>query len=801
MSGPTYPMLQDLTTGSAHPIGGAQSFVVGRNPSADVNVTDPACSRAQFRIVRVASGYVIEPLSTVTPTFCDGRQLTEPTLLRDGATIRAGASQFRFVAAPAGGRATPTPQLKPAPAPPASQEMTMLAGRGAGGSAEVHALDATAIPVVGVLTIGRDSTNRLPLPHPQVSRRHAVVVAADGEVVIRDVRSANGTFINGIRVLASGAKLRPGDEINIGPYALSFDGRCLVPQSRSDNVELVAWNLKRVVTDAQSGKPLTLIDNVSLVIRPREFVCLLGPSGSGKSTLVGMLSGRTTPNEGTVLLNKQDLHASFDAVKGDIAFVPQRDLLHMTLSVGQILWYTARLRLPPDTSRAETEAVINDTLSTVQLTQRRGTVVQNLSGGQVKRASLANELLCKPSLLFLDEVTSGLDERTDRDMMALFRSLADAGKTVVCVTHSLAHVEAECTLVVILTAGGKLAFVGPPGDAARYFGVPKLGDVYARLEERKPDEWQAQFRASPYHKQYVEQRLPSGRQPEPAAPAPRSGKQKVRAFARQTRLLVDRYCAVWRGTPSALATMAGQPLLVALLLVAVFGDVTRFDNPAIKAARTESLLFLLAVTCFWFGCNNAAKELVKERGIFTRERDFNLIAGSYYLSKVLVLALFGLAQTALLFGLVKWACGPPGAVATQFVYLAGLAVAGTALGLLLSAVSPSEEVAVSLIPIAIIPQVVLAAGVAPLSGVALWLARAGVTTYWGKRGLDSTLPDDLAAIARAAELAEDAVPWSAALFLMLHTLLFVVATQVVLAAQGRAAARLLSQLKLKKPGR
>lgn len=798
MSGPSYPMLQDLTTGSAHPIGGATSFVVGRNPSADVPVTDPACSRAQFRIVRVASGHVVEALSATTPTFCDGRQVTEPMLLRDGATIRAGASQFRFVAAPPAGRAVPH-ALATVPPRPASPEMTVLAGRGADGSAEVRALDEAAIPVVGVLTLGRDPTNRLPLPHPQVSRWHAAVAATDGDFVIRDVRSANGTFVNGARVPAGGQKLRPGDEIDIGPYALTFDGRCLIPQSRSDNVELVAWNLKRVVTDAQSGKPLTLIDDVSLVIRPREFVCLLGPSGSGKSTLMGMLSGRTTPNDGAVLLNGQDLHASFDAVKGDIAFVPQRDLLHTTLSVGQILWYTARLRLPPDTSRDETEAVINDTLQTVQLAQRRGTVVQNLSGGQVKRTSLANELLCKPSLLFLDEVTSGLDERTDRDMMALFRSLADAGKTVVCVTHSLAHVEAECTLVVILTAGGKLAFVGPPGDAARYFGVPKLGDVYAKLEERKPDEWQAQFRASPYHKQYVEQRLPSGRQPEPAVPAPRSGAQQVRAFARQTRLLVARYCDVWRGTPSALATMAGQPLLVALLLVAVFGDVTRFDNPAIKAARTESLLFLLAVTCFWFGCNNAAKELVKERGIFTRERDFNLIAGSYYLSKVLVLALFGLAQTALLFGLVKGACGPPGSAAAQFVYLAGLAVAGTALGLLLSAVSPSEEVAVSLIPIAIIPQVVLAAGVAPLSGVALWLARAGVTTYWGKRGLDATLPDDLAAIARAAELAEGAVPWSAALFLVLHTLLFVVAAQVVLAAQGRAAARLLSQLKLKKP--
>ena len=90
---------------------------------------------------------------------------------------------------------------------------------------------------------------------------------------------------------------------------------------------------------------------------------------------------------------------------------------------------------------------------------------------------MANEILCKPSLLFLDEVTSGLDEQTDREMMNLFRSLADAGKTVVCITHSLANVERTCHLVVILGNGGKLVFVGKPAEALQYFGIDRLGDA------------------------------------------------------------------------------------------------------------------------------------------------------------------------------------------------------------------------------------------------------------------------------------------------------------------------------------
>ena len=104
-------------------------------------------------------------------------------------------------------------------------------------------------------------------------------------------------------------------------------------------------------------------------------------------------------------------------------------------------------------------------LGVVGLTQRRATLIRHLSGGQVKRASLAKEMICKPTLLFLDEVTSGLDEQTDRDMMDLFRQVADDGKTVVCITHNLANVEATCHLVAILTEGGRLAFFGPPEAA------------------------------------------------------------------------------------------------------------------------------------------------------------------------------------------------------------------------------------------------------------------------------------------------------------------------------------------------
>jgi ABC transport system ATP-binding/permease protein len=589
--------------------------------------------------------------------------------------------------------------------------------------------------------IGRDPRSQFPLDHPHVSRGHAGL-AVDGDLVaIADLGSSNGTFVNGRRLTKS-ARLQPGDRIDIGPFSLQFDGTALVSRSRSNNIELSASGLKRVVEDRATGTPLTILDDVAIVIRPREFVCLLGPSGSGKSTLLAILSGRSEPDEGIVAVNGEDLFADFEAIKGDIAVVPQKDILHDSLAVEAALRYTAELRLPPDTSRDEVEASVSDILNIVGLAERRGTLIRHLSGGQVKRASLANELLSRPSLLFLDEVTSGLDEQTDRDVMELFRQVADGGKTVVCVTHSLANVEATCHLVVILTQGGRLAFVGTPDEAKEYFGVRRLGDLYARLAEQKPQDWHARFRASPHFQRHVAARSPVekfGRAEEIAEitrPKP-SGSSRLR----QTGILIRRYISILRGDPQALLAMLGQGLLIAVLLGLVFGKLANISIPAERVQRTVNLQLLLAVSCFWLGCNAAAKELVKERIIFRRERDFNLRVGAYFASKLLVLAATGILQVALLWGIVQAWCRPPGSPGLQWLVLSALAVAGTAIGLLISAIARSEEMATALVPIVVIPQIILAGVIAPLNGFARLMAQGFVTVHWGQQALERLLPE------------------------------------------------------------
>ncbi len=155
-----------------------------------------------------------------------------------------------------------------------------------------------------------------------------------------------------------------------------------------------------------------------------------------------------------------------------------------------------------------------------------------------------------------------------------------------------------------------------------------------------------------------------------------------------------------------------------------------------------NLLFLLNVACFWFGCNNAAKELVKERIIFSRERDFNLRLDSYCFSKFLVLVLIAMIQVTLLFGIVRIWCGLPGSPGGQWVVLAILGTAGTALGLMISSLAPTEEVAVALVPLIVMPQIILAGVIAPLSGVAKVLAQFAITVYWAEQSLQGLLPLD-----------------------------------------------------------
>ncbi len=722
-----------LRTGNAETTSNFVGDVVrlGRNADCEIALDPlsfPTVSGVHARIEPAGPGFVLVHLSQSNKTFLNDSAVDGSVAIRAGDRVRLGLTgpTVEILAIEPTGRATPAPSSHGKTVQADYRQMALLRG-----TAQARRFE---IGSGGV--IGRDVRSvQFHLDHPHVSRLHASLAADRGRVFLADLGSANGTFVNGRRLVRP-TELNQGDRIDIGPFSLRFDGLTLVSSSRSNNIELSARGLKRVVQDRATGQPLTLLEHINLVVQPREFVCVLGPSGSGKSTLLAILSGRNPPDAGMVFLNGADLYSNFEALKEDIAVVPQKEALHDSLAVGAALGYTAELRLPPDLSPAEVQASVSDILDVVGLTARHGTLVRHLSGGQIKRVSLANEMVARPSLLFLDEVTSGLDEQTDREVMELFRQVADGGKTVICITHSLANVEATCHLVVILTEGGRLAFIGTPDEAKGYFGISRLGDVYRKLAGRDREDWHQRFRGSPCFQRYVVDRMPSDTVDEDKAPVPVQPVRRGASSFRQARILTRRYASIWRGDILALVATLGQSLLVALLLGAVFGDLNDVIVAELRKQQSRNMLLLLAVSCFWFGCNTAAKELVKERLIFLRERDFNLRVAAYFASKLVVLALIAAIQATLLFVIVRIWCQPAGWVPQQWAVLTALAVAGTAIGLFISALARSEEVAIALLPIIVIPQLILAGVVAPLSGLVELIAKGFVTVYWAERALE-----------------------------------------------------------------
>ena len=347
----------------------------------------------------------------------------------------------------------------------------------------------------------------------------------------------------------------------------------MVSLATVNSTELVCRDLKQVVTDRSTGQALTILDEVSLVAHPREFLVLLGPSGSGKSTLLNALAARTLATSGDVAINGQNLYANFDALKQSIAVIPQKDVLHDQLKLGSALNYTARLRLPPDSSRSEVKAIIDGLLDTVELSDREGTPIRVLSGGQIRRASVANEILSNPGLIFVDEATSGLDEYTDGELMGLFRRLAEDGKTIVCITHNLTNVEKFCHHVAILAPGGYLAFVGSPADALEYFGIQTLGDVYLRLKDQSGEEWKQQFRQTEaYHDLTLHVESIVGRKRPTLAERGRPSQLRhIGIFVRQTLLLVRRGIEIQIADRNNLLMILGQCVMVAILIGLLFG--------------------------------------------------------------------------------------------------------------------------------------------------------------------------------------------------------------------------------------
>jgi len=568
-------------------------------------------------------------------------------------------------------------------------------------------------PGTPLLTIGRAGAD-IALDQPLVSRHHADLVWEGDHHLIRDLGSQNGTWVNGTPVRGE-RRLAPGDVVQIGTFRLTYDGDSLDSFDQRGAIRIDATAIERRVGDRLLLAPTTLS------IEPCEFVAIVGASGAGKSTLMTALCGFTRATAGRIAINGDDLYAGYDAYRSIIGFVPQDDILHRALPVARALHHAARLRLPADTGPAEIAARIASVLEAVDMAEHADKRIDELSGGQRKRVSIACELLADPLLLFLDEPTSGLDPGLERKLMYTLRRLADGGRTVVLITHATANIR-MCDHIAFLV-GGRLCYFGPPSQALGYFGVDDFADIYAATDETGAAErWSAQYEASLQHQKYAIER-PARAPAAPSVEQRAENERRTKSFAqsrwRQLAILGRRYLELLAADRRNLALLLLQAPVIGLLLVLV----SKREGLVASRIEAKKIIFMLATTGVWFGVINSAREICKELSVLRRERLAGLRVGPYLGSKVVVLAALVLVQSGLLFGVVALGTEMPAAGVVLpapvelYVTIVLSGLAGIALGLLVSAVATTPDKATSLIPIVLVPQVLFAGIMFALRGV------------------------------------------------------------------------------------
>ena len=552
------------------------------------------------------------------------------------------------------------------------------------------------------LVIGRDPSCDVVIAHPIVSKRHAEIVKQNGKILMVDLGSVNGTFVNGIRVKRH--ELQDLDRVVIGPSELHFQGGTLTHAPDRRVVRLDSVHLNFQVTDSNTGKPKLLLDDLSLVVKPKELIGLLGPSGAGKTTLMNALNGFVKPTSGKVFYNGADLYRNLEALKSTIGFVPQEDIMHRQLPVRRCLYYAAKLRLPDDISDDEINRRVEEMLETLKLDpQRWDNPVATLSGGQRKRVSLGIELLPKPGVLFLDEPTAGLDPRTETLMMMLFRQLANQGSTIVITTHLLGSFGVLDKVLVMVQ--GRLVYYGPGTKFLDYFKAESPPDVYDDLTDNNTIpyalELKQKFQGSSLYRDLVvepQKDIPGER---PAAGGPSEARPQEKGFSlRQFTTLLQRNWELKFSDRAQTILLFAQAPLVALLVALMASGPNQVQT-----------LFMAMFSALWFGCSNAVREIVDEQTIYKRERQTGLKIPSYVLSKLAVLSFVGLAQcfsVVLICLLVNHALAlslPEAGAAILIMFL--VAVNGTLVGLLISSLVATPEKALTLFPLILIPELLL----------------------------------------------------------------------------------------------
>ncbi len=519
--------------------------------------------------------------------------------------------------------------------------------------------------------------------------------------------------------------------------------------------------------DTEENDTLRLLDEVSFIVPPEHLLAIVGPSGCGKTTLLKVITGILEQTEGELKWDERDLKDEEDLHPGDLGYVPQFSVAYDLLTVEESIASAMALR----TQLADTDEFIpalDYILEVTGLTDLAERRVKVLSGGQKRRLGLALELVTDPCLLLCDEVTSGLDPKSEAEITKLLHKLSRGHpkRVVINVTHSLASLGDYDSVMVMYQ--GRLVYHGPPRVLTHYFGVEHPEDVYRCLGDRPAEEWATSWnrKRESYYQQFgfeAKAKAPKvvdeAKEPEediirhhefPPIELPAVTTQLFELLRRRWTIFRRDKSQVWLH----LAMLVGFPLLVGIFALDGIKPLRALStyqdqNIGIELAKraqhqieqlnagslVSGLIMLQVVLVTLMASNNAAREIASERLILEREKLGGLSPLAYVGSKVIFLGIFVLAQSLWMGLFVEMITGGlPGDLVIKLALLLLASAAMTSVCLGISATSRTPEKATIL-------SIYLVGFQLPLSGAVLtlpdWLenwVQPVIAAFWSWSG-------------------------------------------------------------------
>lgn len=540
--------------------------------------------------------------------------------------------------------------------------------------------------------------------------------------------------------------------------------------------------------DTKENEPLRLLNEISFKVHGGHFMAIVGPSGCGKTTLLKAIAGIQPETSGNFIWQGISFEDGEDFAPGEVGYVPQFSIAFDPLTVDESVEIAAKLKVdsPDNDSRNE---LIDKVLVETGLDKIADRPVKIISGGQKRRLSLAMELVSDPSLLLCDEVTSGLDPRSEREIVQLLHDISrHDNRIVISVTHSLDQLELYDSILVL--HAGHIAYHGAPATMAHYFGVNTLEEVYPTLALREPSQWASSWekRKEYYYSKLYKNTLYSDKQDTnsvlPDKEKDDSSSDTIVLTSNKNTLEEEKNAIFAPSALSQFFTLLGRrwqilmrdktqltlqlamiilfPLLVALFSSKGQDPISKLtqsqdtnllleyeqrqmvnENQVRVGSAVSGIIMFEVILLGLMGSNNASREIAGERLIFEKEKYGGVSTSAYLASKITFLSGLVLIQSLWMFIFVEFFWPYRGDASTHllFLILANAAMTSICLGISSLAKTPDQASLLS---------IYLVGFQLPLSGAVLALpthieavVRPFISAYWAWSGSLSGLSQDV----------------------------------------------------------